>query len=42
MRRSYKIVNHQISQLKEEIEAKGNALAKEHLEHKKKDKTIEE
>ncbi len=38
----YKIVNHQISQLKEEIDAKEVALAKEHFEHKKKDKTIEE
>ena len=35
-------MNHQISQLKEEIDAKEVALAKEHFEHKKKDKTIEE
>jgi hypothetical protein len=28
--------------LKEEIDAKEVALAKEHFEHKKKDKTIEE
>ncbi len=42
IKRRYKIVNHQISQLKEEIDAKEVALAKEHFEHKKKDKTIEE
>jgi hypothetical protein len=35
-------VNHQISQLKEEIDLKEIALSKEHIEHKKKDKTIEE
>ena len=38
----YKIVNHQINQLKEEIEAKEVALAKEHFELKKKQKTHEE
>ncbi|EAR92616.3 flagellar associated protein, putative (macronuclear) [Tetrahymena thermophila SB210] len=42
IKRRYKITNHQISQLKEEIDAKEIALAKEHFEHKKKDKTIEE
>lgn len=42
IKRRYRIVNHQISQLKEEIDAKEVALAKEHFEHKKKDKTIEE
>lgn len=42
IKRRYKIVNHQISQLKEESDAKEVALAKEHFEHKKKDKTIEE
>jgi hypothetical protein len=31
---------HQINQLKEEIEAKEVALAKEHFEHKKKDQTL--
>lgn len=30
-KRRYKIVNHQINQLKEEIEAKEVALAKEHF-----------
>ena len=39
-KRRYKIVNHQINQLKEEIEAKEVALAKEHFEHKKKDQTL--
>ncbi|EGR32879.1 hypothetical protein IMG5_068180 [Ichthyophthirius multifiliis] len=42
IKRRYKITNHQISQLKEEIDAKEIALAKEHFEHKKKDKAIEE
>jgi hypothetical protein len=42
IRRRYKIVKHQISQLKEEIDLKELSLAKEHFEHKKKDKTIEE
>jgi hypothetical protein len=35
-------VNHQIWQLKEEIDAKEVALANEYFEDKKKDKTIEE
>lgn len=39
-KRKYKIVNHQINQLKEEIEAKEVALAKEKFEHKKKDQTL--
>lgn len=42
LKRRYKIVNHQINQLKEEIDAKEIALVKERVEHKKKDKTIEE
>jgi len=42
IKKRYKIINHQIAQLKEEIEAKEIALSKEHFEHKKKDKTIEE
>ncbi|CAK85366.1 unnamed protein product (macronuclear) [Paramecium tetraurelia] len=42
IKRRHKIVQHQIAQLKEEIDAKEVALAKEHFEHKKKDKTIEE
>ena len=39
-KRRYKIVNHQINQLKEEIEAKEVALAKERFERKKKDQTL--
>jgi predicted nucleic acid-binding Zn-ribbon protein len=35
-------MNYQISQLKEEIDTKENELNREHFEHKKKDKTIEE
>ena len=42
IKRRYKIINHQISQLKEEIDNKEVALAKEGFEHKKKDKTVEE
>ncbi len=42
IKRKYRIVNHQITQLKEEIDAKEISLSKEHFEHKKKDKTIEE
>ncbi len=42
IKRRYKIVNHQIWQLKEEIDAKEVALANEYFEDKKKDKTIEE
>ncbi|KAM3144477.1 hypothetical protein pb186bvf_003346 [Paramecium bursaria] len=42
IKKRHRIVSHQISQLKEEIDAKEVALAKEHFEHKKKDKTIEE
>lgn len=42
IKRRYRIVNHQISQLKEEIDLKEIALNKEHFEHKKKDKNIEE
>lgn len=41
VRRRYKIVNHQISQLKEEIDSKESLLTKEHIDHKKKDKDIE-
>ncbi|KRX06422.1 hypothetical protein PPERSA_05035 [Pseudocohnilembus persalinus] len=42
IKRRYKIVNHQISQLKEEIDSKEASLSKEHFEHKKKDRLIEE
>ena len=42
IKRKYKIVNHQISQLKEEIDAKEAALTQEHFELKKKSKEHEE
>jgi len=42
IKRKYKIVNHQISQLKEEIDAKEAALTQEHFELKKKAKELEE
>ena len=35
MKRKFKIMNHQIEQLKEEITAKDQALVKEHFDHKK-------
>ena len=38
MKRKFKIMNHQIEQLKEEIEAKDQAFVKEHIEHSKADK----
>merc|ERR1711865_239810 len=38
MKRKFKIMNHQIEQLKEEIEAKDQAFVKEHVEHSKADK----
>eukprot|EP00828_Plagiopyla_frontata_P004424 TRINITY_DN11593_c0_g1_i1.p1 TRINITY_DN11593_c0_g1~~TRINITY_DN11593_c0_g1_i1.p1 ORF type:complete len:720 (-),score=184.60 TRINITY_DN11593_c0_g1_i1:201-2111(-) len=41
IKKRQKIVNHQISQLKEEKDAKEVALAKESFEHKKKEKWIE-
>ena len=31
----FKIMNHQIEQLKDEIQQKDNALVKEHIEHQK-------
>ena len=37
MKRKFKIMNHQIEQLKEEIEAKDQAFVKEHIEHSKAD-----
>jgi len=38
MKRKFKIMNHQIEQLKEEIDAKDQAFVKEHIEHSKADK----
>merc|ERR1719198_605582 len=38
MRRKFKIMNHQISQLKEEIQAKDSALMNVHLEHARLEK----
>jgi chromosome segregation ATPase len=38
MRRKFKIMNHQIEQLKEEIQSKEGAFVKEHFEHAKVDK----
>ncbi|EAR86580.1 flagellar associated protein (macronuclear) [Tetrahymena thermophila SB210] len=37
IKRKQKIVNHQISQLKEEIDSKQKKLLQEHINHKKKD-----
>jgi chromosome segregation ATPase len=41
MKRKFKIMNHQIDQLKEEIQAKDHALVKEHFEHQKVEKERE-
>ncbi|XP_046376534.1 cilia- and flagella-associated protein 58-like [Haliotis rufescens] len=41
MKRKLKIMNHQIDQLKEEIQAKEAALVKEHLEHQRVEKEKE-
>ena len=41
-KKRYKIVNHQICQLKEEIDAKDAVLTKEQFEYKKDDKTIQD
>eukprot|EP00002_Diphylleia_rotans_P004987 TRINITY_DN1392_c1_g3_i1.p1 TRINITY_DN1392_c1_g3~~TRINITY_DN1392_c1_g3_i1.p1 ORF type:complete len:887 (-),score=260.76 TRINITY_DN1392_c1_g3_i1:165-2825(-) len=38
MKRKFKIMNHQIEQLKEEITAKDHALVKEHFDHMKVEK----
>mmetsp|Transcript_11726 Transcript_11726/g.15306 ORF Transcript_11726/g.15306 Transcript_11726/m.15306 type:complete len:887 (-) Transcript_11726:297-2957(-) len=38
MKRKFKIMNHQIDQLKEEITAKDHALVKEHFDHEKAEK----
>ena len=41
MKRKFKIMNHQIEQLKEEIHAKDQALVKEHFDHMKVEKEKE-
>ena len=41
MKRKFKIMNHQIEQLKEEISAKDIALVKEHFDHMKVEKEKE-
>merc|ERR1719149_140502 len=41
MKRKFKIMNHQIEQLKEEITAKDHSLVKEHFDHHKVDKEKE-
>jgi len=41
MKRKFKIMNHQIEQLKEEITAKDHYLVKEHFDHHKVDKDKE-
>jgi hypothetical protein len=41
MKRKFKIMNHQIEQLKEEISAKDLALVKEHFDHMKVEKEKE-
>lgn len=41
MKRKFKIINHQIEQLKEEITSKDHALVKEHFDHHKVDKEKE-
>merc|ERR1719372_21423 len=42
MKRKFKIMNHQIEQLKEEITAKDHALVKEHFDHQKVEKHKEQ
>lgn len=42
MKRKFKIMNHQIEQLKEEITAKDHALVKEHFDHAKVEKQKEQ
>ena len=41
MKRKFKIMNHQIEQLKEEIQAKDQAYVKERIEHSRSDKEKE-
>ena len=41
MKRKFKIMTRQIEQLKEEIQAKDQALVKEHFEHMKVDRERE-
>ncbi|KAF0691331.1 Aste57867_17419 [Aphanomyces stellatus] len=42
MKRKFKIINHQIEQLKEEVSAKDHALVKEHFDHQKVEKQREQ
>merc|ERR1719446_1615967 len=42
MKRKFRIMNHQIEQLKEEITAKDHALVKEHFDHQKVEKQREQ
>uniref|UniRef100_K3WJT3 Cilia- and flagella-associated protein 58 central coiled coil domain-containing protein n=1 Tax=Globisporangium ultimum (strain ATCC 200006 / CBS 805.95 / DAOM BR144) TaxID=431595 RepID=K3WJT3_GLOUD len=42
MKRKFKIMNHQIEQLKEEVSAKDVALVKEHFDHQKVEKQKEQ
>ncbi|GBG34684.1 Cilia- and flagella-associated protein 58 [Hondaea fermentalgiana] len=42
MKRKFKIMNHQVEQLKEEITAKDHALVKEHFDHQKVEKQKEQ
>ena len=42
MKRKFKIMNHQIEQLKEEIAAKDEALVKESFAHQKVEKQCEQ
>ena len=42
MKRRFKVMNHQIEQLKEEIQAKDHRLVKEHFEHHKVEKEKEQ
>ena len=42
MKRKFKIMNHQIEQLKEEITAKDRALVAEHFEHQSVEKRLEQ
>ena len=42
MKRKFKIMNHQVEQLKEEITAKDQALVKEHFDHQKVEKQHEQ
>ena len=41
MKRKFKLMNHQIEQLKEEITSKDHSLVKEHFDHHKVEKEKE-